>query len=107
MTAAVWTPGPIPEQVTVTEGVADLPGAKLWYWDTGGAGPVVILLHANTGSGAFWPYQQPVLAKAGFRVIGYSRRGCYKSGAADPTNPGIGSEDLHQLVNLLGISKFN
>src|SRR5215471_14330796 len=76
---AVWTPVAVPEQVKVTEGLADLPGAKLWFWDTGGSGPIVILLHANTGSGAFWPYQQPALAKAGYRVIGYSRRGCYKS----------------------------
>ena len=88
MTNAVWTALPIPEQVRVTEGVADLPGAKLWYWDTGSSGPIVILLHANTGSGACWPYQQPALANAGYRVIGYSRRGCYKSEAGDRANPG-------------------
>jgi pimeloyl-ACP methyl ester carboxylesterase len=104
---AVWTPAPIPEPVKVTEGLADLPGARLWYWDTGGSGPVVILLHANTGSGAFWPYQQPALAKAGYRVIGYSRRGCYKSEPGDRNNPGIASEDLHDLVIHLGIDKFH
>jgi len=104
---AIWSPVAVPEQVKVTEGMADLPGAKLWYWDTGGSGPVVILLHANTGSGAFWPYQQPALAKAGYRVIGYSRRGCYKSEPGDRSNPGIASEDLHHLVTHLGIGKFH
>jgi pimeloyl-ACP methyl ester carboxylesterase len=107
MTAVAWSAVPVPEQVKVTEGMADLPGTKLWYWDTGGSGPVVILLHANTGSGAFWPYQQPALAKAGFRVIGYSRRGCYRSEPGDPANPGIASEDLNHLVSHLGIEKFH
>jgi pimeloyl-ACP methyl ester carboxylesterase len=107
MSAPAWTPVPIPKQARVTEGIAQLPGAKLWFWDTGGSGRVVILLHANTGSGAFWPYQQPVLVKAGYRVIGYSRRGCYKSGPGDPKDPGIASEDLHNLVAHLGIGKFH
>jgi pimeloyl-ACP methyl ester carboxylesterase len=100
-------PVAIPEQVKVSEGLADLPGAKLWYWDTGGSGPVVILLHANTGSGAFWPYQQAALAKAGFRVIGYSRRGCYKSEPGDRNVPGVASDDLCHLVAHLGIGKFH
>src|SRR5262245_48183877 len=69
----------IPEQVPVTEGIADLGNVKLWYWDTGGAGEVIVLLHPGSGSGEFYPYQQPVFAKAGYRVISYSRRGQYKS----------------------------
>src|SRR5205085_2448258 len=52
--APVWTPVPLPEQVPVKEGRAKLPGTTLWYWDTGGTGPVVVLLHAASGSGAFW-----------------------------------------------------
>jgi pimeloyl-ACP methyl ester carboxylesterase len=107
MADPAWSPVAIPAQAKVTEGLANLPGARLWYWDTGGEGPVVILLHANTGSGAFWPYQQPALAKAGYRVIGYSRRGCYKSEPGDRNNPGIASDDLHHLVAHLGIGKFH
>jgi pimeloyl-ACP methyl ester carboxylesterase len=107
MSAPAWSPVPIPEQARVTDGLAQLPGAKLWYWDTGGSGPVVVLLHANTGSGAFWPHQQPALAKAGYRVIGYSRRGCYKSGPGDPNDPGVASVDLHDLVAHLGIGQFH
>ena len=53
----------MPEQVPVKEGVAKLPGTSLWYWDTGGEGDTVVLLHAASGSGAFWGYQQPVLAE--------------------------------------------
>ncbi len=103
--SAVWTPVPLPPQVKAEEGIAKLPGTRLWYWDTGGKGPAVVLLHAASGSGAFWGYQQPVLAKAGYRVISYSRRGYLKSDAGDPNDPGIASEDLHNLAGFLGISK--
>ncbi|HTB41219.1 MAG TPA: alpha/beta hydrolase, partial [Reyranella sp.] len=65
---------PLPAQVPMTEGIADLGNVKLWYWDTGGAGEVVVFLHPGSGSAEFFPYQQPVFAKAGYRVICYSRR---------------------------------
>ncbi len=97
----------MPEQVPAREGVAKLPGTSLWYWDTGGEGDTVVLLHAASGSGAFWGYQQPVLAKAGFRVISYSRRGYLKSDPGDPNDPGIASEDLHNLLGFLGVGKFH
>jgi pimeloyl-ACP methyl ester carboxylesterase len=103
----VWTPVPIPQQVPAKEGIAKLPGTSLWYWDTQGEGDVVVLLHAASGSGAFWVYQQPVLAKAGFRVISYSRRGYLKSDPGDPSDPGIASEDLHNLLGYLGVNKFH
>jgi pimeloyl-ACP methyl ester carboxylesterase len=78
--------------------VVDVPGSRLWYWDTGGTGQPVILLHAGTQSAAGWVYQQPVLAAAGYRAIAYSRRGYYRSDSGDP---GIGSEDLHCLIRHL------
>ena len=38
-------PVPIPEQVSAKEGMAELPGTRLGYWDTGGAGePIVSML---------------------------------------------------------------
>jgi pimeloyl-ACP methyl ester carboxylesterase len=107
MANPVWTPVPLPAQVKVTEGIAKLPGTSLWYWDTGGAGPAVVLLHAASGSGAFWGYQQPVLAKAGYRVISYSRRGYFKSDPGDVNDPGTASGDLHNLVDYLGVKKFH
>ena len=103
----MWTPLAIPAQAPAREATADLPGTKLWYSDTGGNGPAVVLLHAGTGSGAFWVYQQPVLAKAGYRVIAYSRRGHMNSDPGDKDNPGVASEDLDNLVNHLGIKRFH
>lgn len=105
--APVWSPVAIPEQVAVSEGVAAIPGGSLWYWDTGGKGPVVVLLHAASGSGAMWVYQQPALAKAGYRVISYSRRGYLKSSACDPDSPGVASEDLQHLLAHLGVDRFH
>lgn len=97
-----------PAQVPASEGIAALPsGARLWYWDTGGTGEPIVLLHAATGSAASWEYQQPVLAKAGYRVIAYSRRGNYKSDPVDANNPGSASGDLHELVTHLGIDRFH
>ncbi len=101
--APIWHPVAIPAQAPAREGTVPVPGCHLGYWDTGGAGPVVILLHAGTQSAAGWVYQQPVLANAGYRVIGYSRRGYLGSGAGDPADPGVASADLHHLVEHLGI----
>ncbi|HTE15787.1 MAG TPA: alpha/beta hydrolase [Burkholderiales bacterium] len=97
----MWIPAAIPSQVPVQEGMVEVDGSRLWYWDTGGAGHPVILLHAGTQSGAGWVYQQPVFARAGYRVIGYSRRGYYRSDAGDADNPGVGSDDLHHLIKHL------
>ena len=103
----MWTPIPVPPQATVREGLVDVGGAKLWYWDSGGAGHAVILLHAGTQSAAGWGYQQPVLAQAGYRVIAYSRRGYYRSDAGDLNNPGVGSDDLHRLIQHLKLDKVH
>lgn len=104
--SASW-PAP-PAQATVSEGVAPLPGgARLYYWDTGGDGEPVVLLHAGTGSAASWEYQQPALAAAGYRVIAYSRRGGYKSGAFDRKRPGIAAVDLDELADFLKLDRFH
>src|SRR6266571_3682944 len=98
---------PIPMQAQAKEGFADIPDARLWYWDTGGNGTPIVLLHPATGSGLIWGYQQPVLAKAGYRVIAFSRRGYYNSAPFDRNNPGIGSEDLRHLADVLGLRRFH
>lgn len=100
-------PIPVPIQAPVKEAVAELPGARIYYWDSGGSGPALVLLHPATGSALMWVYQQPVFAQAGYRVIGYSRRGYFGSAPAHKDDPGIGAEDLHQLVAHLGIDKFH
>lgn len=95
-----------PQQAPAKEGVAELSGTRLWYWDTGGDGEAVILLHPGTGSGLIWGYQQPAFAKAGYRVIGYSRRGYYGS---DPARGSVGDDidDLANLAGYLGIDRFH
>jgi len=101
--APVWEPIPIPPQAPAREGLADVGGARLWYWDTGGSGHPVILMHAATQSAAGWVYQQPALASAGYRTIAYSRRGYFRSDAADRAAPGYAVDDLHALIGQLGL----
>jgi pimeloyl-ACP methyl ester carboxylesterase len=100
-------PIPIPAQVPVKDGMAQIPDTRLWYWDTGGGGVPIVLLHPATGSALIWVYQQPIFAKAGYRVIAYSRRGYYNSAPYDRNNPGIGSEDLRHLADVLGLKRFH
>ena len=99
-------PVPIPKQVPAKEGMAELPGTHLGYWDTGGTGEPVVFLHPASGSALVWLYQQPVFAEAGYRVVAYSRRNYYNSDLAPEDNPGTGSEDLHHLIEFLGLEKF-
>ena len=100
-------PVPIPKQVPAKEGMAELPGTHLGYWDTGGTGEPVVFLHPASGSALVWLYQQPVFAMAGYRVVAYSRRNYYNSDLAPGDNPGTGSEDLHHLIEFLGLEKFH
>jgi len=101
------TPIPIPQQAPAKEAIATLKGAKIGYWDTGGNGTPVVLLHPATGSARIWVYQQPVFAKAGYRVIAFSRRGYANSDQVPKANPGSASQDLHDLVDFLGVKKFH
>jgi pimeloyl-ACP methyl ester carboxylesterase len=100
-------PVPIPEQVSAQEGMAEIPGARLGYWDTGGTGETIVFLHPASGSALVWLYQQPVFAKAGYRVIAYSRRNHYNSDLAPADNPGSPSVDLQHLLEFLRVDKFH
>ena len=100
-------PVPIPEQVSAKEGIAELPGTRLGYWDTGSAGEPIVLLHPASGSALIWLYQQPVFAKAGYRVIAYSRRNYYNSDLAPADNPGTASGDLQNMIEFLRLEKFH
>ncbi|MFE4969215.1 alpha/beta fold hydrolase [Streptomyces sp. NPDC056660] len=105
---APWVPVPVPGQAPVTEyHIPVSGGGSLWCWDTGGPGSAVILLHPGSGSGESWPYQQPVLAAAGFRVIGYSRRGAYGSVAGTRAEADTASGDLGTVADHLGLDAFH
>jgi pimeloyl-ACP methyl ester carboxylesterase len=97
----------VPPQAPAREGLAAIADTHLWYWDTGGEGPPVVLLHPASGSGLIWGYQQPALVKAGYRVIAYSRRSYFSSDPIAKDRPGIGSADLQGLIAFLGLTKFH
>jgi pimeloyl-ACP methyl ester carboxylesterase len=105
--ADIDRPVPLPAQVPAREALATLPGTHLWYWDTGGDGTPIVLMHPATGSALIWGYQQPVFAKAGYRVIAYSRRSYYNSDALAKDAPGIASEDLQNLADYLSLRRFH
>jgi pimeloyl-ACP methyl ester carboxylesterase len=90
-------------------GYADLPGVRLWYTDSGGTGVPVILLHANTGNADSWQPNIPGFVEAGYRVITFDRRGWGRSRANPATGPQPGTiaEDLHALVEHLGLERFH
>lgn len=99
---------PSPKQASVTEGVLPLSGgAGLYYWDTGGNGPTIVLSHPGRGSALTWPYQQPVFSAAGFRVIAYSRRGYFGSPAGSVDDTGNYADDINALMEHLHVDKFH
>jgi pimeloyl-ACP methyl ester carboxylesterase len=87
---------------------AEVPGARLWYTDSGGSGVAVVFLLAATGSSAAWEHQIPAFTKAGFRVIAYDRRGFGRT-TVDPAGPqpGTGADDLRGLIAHLGIARLH
>lgn len=98
---------PIPPQAPMTEGLADLGTVKLWYWDTGGTGEVVVFLHPGSGSAEFYPYQQPVFVDSGYRAISYSRRGHFKSELGRDVDTFFATDDLLALMDHLKVDKFH
>jgi pimeloyl-ACP methyl ester carboxylesterase len=96
---------PIPDQVSAIEEFATVPGARLWYWDTGGGGQPLVLCHPASQSSQIWLYQQPAFAQAGYRVIAYSRRGYHKSDRGSEEDRGTLVGDLAGLLDFLGLGK--
>src|ERR1700733_15413418 len=88
---------------------AELPGVKLWFTDSGGAGVPLVLLHANTGTSAVWANQVENFSRAGYRVIAFDRRGWGRSIANPATGPQPGSiaGDLDALAEYLKLDKFH
>lgn len=76
--------------------------ARLYCEDSGGAGPLVVLLHAGTGSAPMWRHQVPALAGAGMRVIAYDRCG---HGKSEGPGSGVASQDLRALLDAHRVEK--
>ncbi|MPZ49424.1 MAG: alpha/beta fold hydrolase [Dehalococcoidia bacterium] len=85
----------------------DIDSAAVWYEDTGGEGPVVVLMHGAAGSSECWVEQLPALKAAGWRCITYDLRGFGKTKPA-PSADAAGSMagDLEQLQEALGLPPF-
>ena len=90
------------------EAFADLPGARIWYIDSGGSGTPVVFLHPATGSVRVWENQIKAFTSAGFRFIAYDRRGWGRTvvDAAGP-QPGTAADDLQNLMDFLKIDRFH
>jgi pimeloyl-ACP methyl ester carboxylesterase len=90
------------------EAYAELPGARIFYIDTGGTGVPVVFLHAATGSSRVWEYQIPAFTAAGYRVVAFDRRGWGRTilDAAE-TQTGTGADDLRGLLDHLGITRVH
>ena len=95
-----------PKHAPANQGVFQVSDEQgIYYWDTGGKGTVVVLLHPGRGSAYSWPYQQYALAQAGLRVIAYSRRGHQGSPIRSANNPSTDADDLNALLNYLRVDK--
>jgi pimeloyl-ACP methyl ester carboxylesterase len=89
--------------------LADLPGVKLWFTDSGGDGVPIVLLHANTGTTESWDSQTAAFTSLGYRVVAFDRRGWGKSVADPATGPQPGSVagDLDALADYLKLPRFH
>lgn len=85
---------------------ADVPGAQLWYTDTGGGGIPIVLMHAASGNAGCWAHQVPGFVAAGYRCIAYDRRGWGRSKSIGEAS-GAASDDLHALAGGLGLDRFH
>lgn len=106
VTLAAQTPAT--PAVPMRETFAELPGARIWYRDSGGNGVPVVFLHAATGSSRVWEHQIPAFTAAGYRFIAYDRRGFGRTVINSAgTQPGTGADDLHALMDHLAIDRFH
>lgn len=84
-----------------------IPGAELWYNDSGGEGIPIVLLHAAAGTSACWVEQVPAFTAAGFRVVSFDLRGFGQSRSdAGAATAGSISEDLLALSRALQLPRF-
>lgn len=99
---------PASAEPQVRESYASVPGARIFYRDTGGSGAPVILLHAATGSSRVWEYQVPAFVAAGYRVIAFDRRGWGRTEIKPgESQPGTATDDLLGLLDQLRLDRVH
>jgi pimeloyl-ACP methyl ester carboxylesterase len=88
---------------------AEVPGARLYYIDTGGSGVPVVFMHAATGSSQSWEYQISAFTAAGYRLLAFDRRGRGRTEIVPESGPqpGTGADDLGALLDMLGIDRIH
>ena len=84
---------------------ADIPGARLWYKETGRHGTPVVFLHAASGTNDSWGLQEPAFNEAGYRCIAYDRKNWGRSESVTPA--GSAGDDLEALAQHLGLNRFH
>jgi pimeloyl-ACP methyl ester carboxylesterase len=107
---AALLPGQTPSaaDTIVHEAYVTVPGARIFYRDTGGNGVPVVLLHAATGSSRVWEYQIPAFVAAGYRVIAFDRRGWGRTEInAAESQPGTAADDLLALLDQLHLDRVH
>ena len=84
---------------------ADLPGARLWFKETGRHGTPVVFLHAASGTSDSWELQEPAFVEAGYRCVAYDRKNWGRSESLAPA--GSAADDLEALAMHLGLDRFH
>ena len=95
------------ESGDLRDSIADLPGVRIAYIDSGGFGEPVVFLHAATGNRYAFEHQIRAFVEAGFRFIAYDRKGWGNSLAIENSPPGTGADDLNALVDELGLGRIH
>lgn len=105
--AAVPTPVAAQAAPDATAKMISVPGARLFYRDSGGSGLPIILQHPQTGSAETWmDYQWSALQKAGLRVIAWSRRGFRGTEVEAGASAGSIVDDILAIADAAGLRRF-
>jgi pimeloyl-ACP methyl ester carboxylesterase len=84
-----------------------VPDAELWYEDSGGTGPVVVLLHPLTGNTESWEFHSKQFSNNGYRCISFDRRGWGRTRVSVDSRPVPASTDLSCLIDALCDEPFH
>jgi len=83
----------------------EIPGARLWFKDSGGQATPVVFLHAASGTSDSWYLQEPTFIAAGYRCIAYDRKNWGHSESLTPA--GSAADDLEALAQNLELNRFH